>query len=84
MQAQASLTEQKARTKEAEEAVEALKRENGVMKGHASKLKTAQKEIERLREAWTDKDVQLAEANNAASSQRHVSAERCLYFVQCC
>ncbi len=50
-----------------------LKKENGTMKGHAVKLKNAQKEIERLREAWTDKDVQLAEANSQASSQRHVS-----------
>ena len=50
-----------------------LKKENGAMKGHGVKLKNAQKEIERLREAWTDKDVQLAEANSQASSQRHVS-----------
>ena len=50
-----------------------LKKENGTMKGHGVKLKNAQKEIERLREAWTDKDVQLAEANSQASSQRHVS-----------
>ena len=60
------------RTKEAEETIELLKKENSVMKGHGVKLKNAQKEIERLREAWTDKDVQLAEANSSASQQRHV------------
>lgn len=73
LQAQTKLTEQQTRTKEAEEAVEALKKENSTMKGHAVKLKNAHKEIERLREAWTDKDVQLAEANSQASTQRHVS-----------
>ena len=69
---QAKLTEQQTRTKEAEETIELLKKENGVMKGHGVKLKNAQKEIERLREAWTDKDVKLAEANSSASQQRHV------------
>ena len=73
LQVQGKLTEQQARTKEAEETIEALKKENGTMKGHGVKLKNAQKEIERLREAWTDKDVQLAEANSNASQQRHVS-----------
>ena len=72
LQVQGKLTEQQARTKEAEETVEALKKENAVMKGHGVKLRNAQKEIERLREAWTDKDVQLAEANSNASQQRHV------------
>ena len=69
---QAKLSEQQTRTQEAEETIELLKKENGVMKGHGVKLKNAQKEIERLREAWTDKDVQLAEANSSASQQRHV------------
>ncbi|KAL0027070.1 hypothetical protein WJX79_003191 [Trebouxia sp. C0005] len=72
---QAELTEQQGRTKEAQEAIEVLKKENGIMKGHAVKLKNAQKEIERLREAWTDKDVQLSEANGQASSQRHAASE---------
>lgn len=72
-QVQAKLAEQQGRTKEAEETIETLKKENGIMKGHGVKLKNAQKEIERLREAWTDKDVQLAEANSSASQQRHVS-----------
>ena len=69
---QAKLTEQQTCTKEAEETIEQLKKENGVMKGHGVKLKNAQKEIERMREAWTNKDVQLAEANSSASQQRHV------------
>ena len=69
---QAKLSEQQTRTKEAEETIELLKKENGVMKGHGVKLKNAQKEIDRLREAWSDKDVQLAEANSSASQQRHV------------
>ncbi|DBB03075.1 TPA: hypothetical protein ACH3X1_013390 [Trebouxia sp. C0004] len=72
---QAELTEQQGHSKEAEEAVEVLKKENGTMKGHAVKLKNAQKEIERLREAWRDKDVQLAEANSQASNQRHAASE---------
>ena len=76
VQVQTKLTEQQARTQTAEETIEALKKENGTMKGHAVKLKNALKEIERLREAWTDKDVQLAEANSNASSQRHVSSSR--------
>ncbi len=84
MQAQTKLTEQQARTKEVEEAVEALKKENGTMKGHAVKLKNAQKEVERLREAWTDKDVQLAEANSMASSQRHVSWHLLFSTPRCC
>ena len=75
-QVQAKLTDQQARTKEAEDTIETLKKENGVMKGHGVKLKNAQKEIERLREAWTDKDVQLAEANSSASQQRHVRSLR--------
>ena len=58
-QVQAKLTDQQARTREAEDTIETLK-----------------KEIERLREAWTDKDVQLAEANSSASQQRHVRSLR--------
>lgn len=42
------------------------------MKNHGVKLKNAQKEVEKLREAWTEKDVQLAAANSSASQQRHV------------
>lgn len=53
--------------------MEGLKKENASLRNVAGKLKAAQQEIERLREAWTDKDVKLAEANNAANSQRHVS-----------
>ena len=83
VQVQQKLQEQLERAQEAEGNAEVLKKENGSLKNVAGKLKAAQKEIERLREAWTDKDVKLAEANNAANSQRHVSGlasyERALY-----
>ena len=70
---QGKLQEQQERAHAAESSLEALKKESASLKGVSAKLKTANKEIERLREAWTDKDVQLAEANSAANSQRHVS-----------
>ena len=76
LQVQGKLQEQQERAQAAESSVEALKKENATLKGVSAKLKTAHKEIERLREAWTDKDVQLAEANSAANSQRHVGTLR--------
>lgn len=74
LQVQGRLQEQQERAQAAETSAEALKKENANLKGVSSKLKNAQKEIDRLHAAWTDKDVQLAEANIAVNSQRHVRA----------
>ena len=62
--------------------MEASKKENANLKGVSAKLKSAQKEINRLHAAWTDKDVQLVEANSAANSQRHVRGGLGVLFLE--